>query len=58
MGRRPLGDAPMTAAERQARRREQFRQMQETLRRIRDEARTVREARAMADAAIKASEKS
>lgn len=52
MGRRPLGDEPMTAAERQARRREQFRAMREALERIRDEARTVKEARAIAASAL------
>jgi uncharacterized protein (UPF0147 family) len=44
----------MTAAERQARRREQFRQMQDALRRIRDDARTIGEARRIAEEAFKA----
>lgn len=51
MPRPRLGAAPMTNAERQARRREQFRQMQEALRAIAT-ASSVREARAIATAAL------
>ena len=45
------GDAPMTSAERQARRREQFRRMKEALERI-AQAKTIKAAREMARAAI------
>jgi hypothetical protein len=47
-----LGEKPMTTAERQARRRGQFRKMLTALERIRDEAKTVREAREIAASAI------
>ena len=47
MPRPPLGDQAMTAAERQAKRREQFRQMRAALERI-AAARTAKEARAIA----------
>lgn len=42
----------MTSAEKQARRREQFRRMKAALERIRDEAATVREARQIAAEAL------
>ena len=52
MPRRRLGEQPMTSAEKQARRREQFRRMRAALEQIRDEARTVREARKIANQAL------
>jgi hypothetical protein len=51
MPRPRLGEAPMTSAERQAKRREQFRQMREALSRI-AAAKTVREARQIAQDAL------
>jgi hypothetical protein len=52
MPRPRLGDQPMTSAEKQARRREQFRRMKTALERIRDDASTVREARQIAAEAL------
>ncbi len=53
MPRPRLGDEPMTAAERQAKRREQFRRMKEALGRI-AQARTAKEARDLAREALEA----
>lgn len=51
MPRPTLGARPMTSAEKQARRREQFRRMREALERIAD-VRTAKEAREIASAAL------
>ena len=51
MPRPRVGDAPMTSAERQAKRREQFRRMREALAQI-VQAKSVKEAREMARAAL------
>lgn len=51
MARPRLGDEPMTPAERQARRREQFRRMRDALERI-TTAKTVQEARRIAAEAL------
>lgn len=51
MPRRALGGAAMTSAERQAKRREQFRKMREALERI-VQAKTVKEARNAAQAVL------
>ena len=51
MPRPRLGEQPMTSAERQAKRREQFRRMREALERI-AAAKTIREARQIAADAL------
>lgn len=51
MPRPRLGEQPMTSAEKQARRREQFRRMKEALARI-AQVKTAKEAREIAQAAL------
>lgn len=51
MPRLPPGEVPLTPAERQARRREQFNRMREALRRI-AEAKSLKEAKAIAAEAL------
>lgn len=55
MPRPRLGEQPMTPAERQAKRREQFRRMREALERI-AQARTAKAAREIAQAALSETE--